>query len=486
LGHPDRLSGFEDKCMATNDPFAEPDDSERTVIRPNPGGRRPAVPSAAPMGGAGYAQPAAPQAASVGYGVPQPSQPAPQAEAKAGESPIQLAMTGMNRLNAAAATLFALISRIRNRAQHMEPDTLRRNVVAEVRAFESRAMSGQVDPQQVKVARYAICATIDDVVLNTPWGEQSNWSLQSMVGTFHKETVGGDRFYDVLARLEKDPPNNIELLEFMYMCLSLGFDGRLRVEQGGADKHLRIREGLARIIRAQRGAVEADLSPHWKGVERPHRALSAWKPVYIAVAVTVGLLSLMFGGLSYALGTGSDRILGQMASVDPGIPPVLSRPAPPPPPPPPPVIEGPDQVEVVSGFLAPEIQEGIVKVFQDATTLTVRIAGQGMFGSGSDKLSKGYDEKIERLAKAMAEQKGQILVVGHSDNVPIKSSRFPSNQHLSLARAESVMAQMAKFIDPARLSAEGRADKEPIEPNDTAEGRAANRRIEIILLKAEN
>lgn len=502
--------------MATNDPFAEPDDSERTVIRPNPGGRRPVSPAAAPGGIPGYAQPAAPQAASVGYGVPQPSQPAPQAEAKAGESPIQLAMTGMNRLNAAAATLFALISRIRNRAQHMEPDTLRRNVVAEVRAFESRAIAGGVDPQQVKVARYAICATIDDVVLNTPWGEQSNWSLQSMVGTFHKETVGGDRFYDVLARLEKDPPNNIELLEFMYMCLSLGFDGRLRVEQGGVDKHLRIREGLARIIRAQRGAVEADLSPHWKGVDRPHRALSAWKPVYIAVAVTVAILSLMFGGLSYALGTGTDRILGQMASVDPGTPPVLSRPAPPPPPPPPPAVEGPDQVEVVSGFLEPEIKDGIVKVFQDATTLTIRIAGQGMFGSGSDKLTKGYDEKIERLTEALAEQDGQILIVGHSDNVPIKSSRFPSNQHLSLARAESVKASMIqqmekvaaklrdqiaastddatrleldkklKRLDPARLSAEGRADKEPIEPNDTAEGRAANRRIEIILLKAEN
>ena len=120
--------------MATNDPFAEPDDSERTVIRPNPGGRR-LAPVAPPPGIPGHA-PASPQAAPIGYGVPQPAQPAPQAEARAGESPIQLAMTGMNRLNAAAATLFALISRIRNRAQHMEPDTLRRNVVAEVRAHE--------------------------------------------------------------------------------------------------------------------------------------------------------------------------------------------------------------------------------------------------------------------------------------------------------------------------------------------------------------
>src|SRR5690606_1771640 len=154
-------------------------------------------------------------------------------------------------LIACATPLFALIGRIRNRAQHVDPDKLRQSVVAEVRAFESRALSAGVDPQQVKVARYALCATLDDVVLNTPWGGASNWALQSMVGTFHRETVGGDRFYDLLARLEKDPAANIDLLEFLYICLSMGFEGRLRVEDRGSDKHLQIRNSLSRIIRGQ-------------------------------------------------------------------------------------------------------------------------------------------------------------------------------------------------------------------------------------------
>jgi type VI secretion system protein ImpK len=488
--------------MAGHDPFAEPDDSERTVIRPNPAGRRAAAP-AAPAGVPNYAPP--PQAAApVGYGVPQPPPqreapvgvPGGGGEAKAGESPIALAMTGMNRLNATAATLFALVSRIRNRAQHVDPDALRRNVVAEVRNFESRAISAGVDPQQVKVARYAICATIDDVVLNTPWGEQSSWGMQSMVGTFHKETVGGDRFYDVLARLEKDPPNNIELLEFMFMCLSLGFDGRLRVEQGGVDKHMQIRNGLARIIRAQRGPVEQDLSPNWQGVDRPHKPRSVFKPVYIAIAATAAILAAIFSTLTFLLGTPTDQLLGRLAAIDTGIAPVLDRPAPPPPPPPPPPPEaGPDQAEVIAGFLEPEIADGLVKVFQDATKITVRVKGEGMFGSGSDVLSEGYPERIDRLAEALKDQPGKLLIVGHSDNVPIKSRRFPSNQHLSLARAESVMKQMAAVLGADRLSAEGRAEKEPIcndgsaaceERNNSREGRAENRRIEIILLKAES
>src|SRR5690606_36836399 len=198
-------------AMADEDPFAEPDDTERTVIRPNPGGRR------------GVAAPAAPAAAAAQA----PAQPAPGAVP--GPDAMAGSITGPSPLNAAASTLFAVVSRIRNRAQHPDPDALRRSVVAEVRAFESRAISAHVDPTKVKVARYAICATLDDVVLNTPWGGQSVWAQQSMVGTFHRETVGGDRFYDLLTRLEQDPATNIELLEFMYTCLSLGFEGRLRV-----------------------------------------------------------------------------------------------------------------------------------------------------------------------------------------------------------------------------------------------------------------
>ena len=55
-----------------------------------------------------------------------------------------------------------------------------------------------VPAQTVKIARYAICATIDDVVLNTPWGGTGVWAQSSMVGTFHKETHGGERFYDLV------------------------------------------------------------------------------------------------------------------------------------------------------------------------------------------------------------------------------------------------------------------------------------------------
>ena len=162
--------------MSDKDPFAEPDDADKTVIKPNPGGRRSIAqpPQPARVDPAPRHQPALETPTAQGYGVASPA----QSSGNSTEPGVEQGMTGMNRINAAAATLFSLISRIRNRAQHMDPDKLRRSVVAEVRAFENRALQTGVDAQDVKIARYALCATLDDVVLNRPGGGQSVWAQQ--------------------------------------------------------------------------------------------------------------------------------------------------------------------------------------------------------------------------------------------------------------------------------------------------------------------
>jgi type VI secretion system protein ImpK len=470
--------------MADNDPFAEPDDSERTVIRPNPGGRRTASPAAPPKASPFGQTPEPPRARgqdsqASSYGLP----PSPQQARGAAQGEPPIALTGMNQLVALATPLFSLISRIRNRAQHMDPDKLRQSVMAEVRSFENAALKAGIDAQQVKVARYALCATLDDVVLNTPWGGQSSWALQSMVATFHRETVGGDRFYDLLARLEQDPGTNIDMLEFLYMCLSLGFEGRLRVEPGGTDKHLQIRNSLARIIRGQRGEIERDLSPRWKGVLRPYRAVSMWRAVWLAITATALILALIFGGLTWALGRDTTGTIGVLSVLDTDVTPTLNRPAPPPPPPPPPPQEV-ARLAQFSEFLSAEIEQGVVEVLEDGNTITIRISGTGMFGSASDVLQEEFTPAILRVAEALKEEEGRIVVAGHSDSVPLTPGRFRDNAHLSLARAEAVARMVAEVMgDPSRIISEGRGEVEPIADNETPEGRAKNRRIEILLVK---
>lgn len=444
--------------MVDDDPFAEPEDNERTVIRPNPGGRRGPPPAPPPAPAATPADP--PRGIDLGA-----------------------AMTGPNPLNAAAANLFALIGRIRNRAQHPDPDGLRRAVVAEIRAFESRSLQGGADPQQLRIARYAICATIDDVVLHTPWAAESAWAQQGMVASFHNETVGGDRFYDLLARLEQNPGANLPVLEFLYVCLSLGFEGRLRVEQNGRDRHAEILLGLAQIIARERGTPPEPLSLRWQGVDRRYRVRSVWKPLWIAVAGASGVMLVLFLALGYALSLSTRGIAGQLAVLDPPGVAELDRPAPVPVPVP---VEDTRQIEEVQDLLAQAIADDLVSVFQDANIITIRLKGASMFASASDRLQPQFEEPLSAVARALnLNTTGPVLIAGHSDSDPIRTARYPDNMALSLARAESVRKRLAALVDdPGRLRVEGRSDREPIADNDTAGGKAQNRRIEIILLRS--
>ena len=158
--------------MSVDNPFEE--DSDRTVIRPAPGGRRPA--SAAPG-------PAAPAFA------PAPP-PAAAAPAIAGEGAERLIFGG-GALLAAAAPLLQLLTRLRNTANQPNPAELRENATRELRGFEAAAREGGVPMEQLRPAHYALCASLDDVVLNTPWGSSGVWDQRSLVSTFHQEVRSG-------------------------------------------------------------------------------------------------------------------------------------------------------------------------------------------------------------------------------------------------------------------------------------------------------
>ncbi len=110
------------------------------------------------------------------------------------------------------------------------------------------------------------------------------------------------------------------------------------------------------------------------------------------------------------------------------------------------------------------------------------LKGDGLFASASTVVRDRYDPVIDRIAQAMNNVSGRILVVGYSDNVPIRSARFASNYELSLD-ARVRYKTTAKSSDAARTrKAEGRGEMNPIAPNTTPENRARNRRVEITLL----
>ena len=138
----------------------------------------------------------------------------------------------------------------------------------------------------------------------------------------------------------------------------------------------------------------------------------------------------------------------------------------------------------IATFLAPEVAQGLVTVTETPVRTTITLRGEGMFGSGSAEVNAGVMPLLARIGAALATLPGKVLAIGHTDNTrPGVSARFPSNYDLSKARAAAVVAALAPRAGPAsRYSVEGRGDAEPAASNDSAAGRARNRRVELVVL----
>ncbi|MBB4266865.1 type IVB secretion system protein IcmH/DotU [Roseospira visakhapatnamensis] len=394
-----------------------------------------------------------------------------------------LAAAGLNPLLGNATALLALAARLRDGPGVADLDGLRERAIAEVRRFDQASLGAGLAPEDVRMARYAICATVDDLILSTEWGAASGWAGRSLVSTIYSETWGGERFFDILDHLLARPGNNLDVLELMAVCLALGFVGKYRVMPQGQSDLAEVRDNLFRTLRQVRGDFDRALSPQWRGLDMAHRPPpSRLVPVLVAaiVAVSLGILYMV---LSATLTARTEVVTRDLIESVPVGPPSILRPevAPTPLPVPTPPV-GPGLYERLSAFLAPEIAARQIELARGAGTVTIRLLGGGTFASATATVQLRDLPLLRRIGEALAPERGAVVVVGHTDSQPIRTARFPSNFELSLARAASVVEVLRGVIgDPTRLRAEGAADRDPLAGNDTREGRARNRRIEIVV-----
>ena len=458
----------------SDNPFAEPEDDNRTVIRPTPGRRRAPAPEPPPSAAPGEP----PTSATVA------SRPTAAAPVAAAEGTEDIA-TGSDVLAAAAAPLLQLMARLRNTANPPDSGDLYQRTVRQIRVFEQEARDKGVPLEQLRPAHYALCASLDDIVLSTPWGSSGTWGQRSLVSTFHQEVRSGERFFDVLKQMSDNPGRFLPVIELMYICMSLGFMGRYRLSRRGIGDINRIREETYAVIARQKKAAEPALAPHTKGVNAPYRPARFVVPLWVAAAAGLGIVGALFLWFSISLNAESDTVYARLQGAPPDRMPTITRtpvvePAPvvaaPPPPP------EPSALDKLRQFLKPEIDQGLVEVLGTPAQPLVRITGRGMFASGSATLTPSFKPLLERIGLALKEENGPVRVVGYTDSEPIRTIAFPSNFQLSTARAQAASTIIAAALgEPSRITVEGRADADPIAPNSTAEGRERNRRIEVVL-----
>ncbi|WP_246217403.1 DotU family type VI secretion system protein [Paraburkholderia panacisoli] len=496
--------------MNTPSPWPLDANSDETILIPQPGGRRGAAmgspfatPSAVPADAAalraapsvaaqaertpqqtpGGAPLQSPNAARphMGQAAPapaptvataQPSGPRAAAPAAARRAPLIATASGLNPLVRAANPLLDLALPLRTLPACADVEGLRAQLLQMVKLFEAEARASGFDTERLAAARYCLCTCIDEAISGTPWGS-GMWASRSLLVIFHNEASGGERFFLILQRLAQDPARNVDVLELIYVMLSLGFEGRYRLIEGGRAQLESVRERLAQIIRVQRGSFEAELSVQWQPVQRARRSLTQRVPLWVAAALAGVALVVTHIALGVSLNRASDQVFDALNGIRVSAQPLMPAVA----------AAQPAATAKLATFLAPEIAQGLVSVRDSADRSVVTINGDGLFASGSAALEAAYQPLMTRIAQALQAVPGKVVVTGHTDNQPPLSARFPSNWALSQARADSVRTLLAATIGtPERFSAEGRGDAEPLAPNDTAAGRAKNRRVEITLL----
>jgi chemotaxis protein MotB len=141
-------------------------------------------------------------------------------------------------------------------------------------------------------------------------------------------------------------------------------------------------------------------------------------------------------------------------------------------------------VDLLKRSLADDIQAGRINIHTEARGLVVSLEEAAYFVSGDDKVSSAGFPVLEKIAATLVTIPNPIRLEGHTDAVPIHNSRFHSNWELSAARSIAMLEALStRFsIETNRMSVVGYADAFPLDTNDTPEGRAKNRRVDIVIL----
>lgn len=339
-------------------------------------------------------------------------------------------------------------------------DKLESNLVASGRPNETRLAT-----------RYLVCTYLDEAVANTPWGGQSAWSQHSLLLHYFRETWGGEKVFILLDRFQEQPERNDELLRLFHLALSLGFKGKYHVLQDGNQLHTQLRAELAHTLNRTQKAPD-NISLHWSTKITPKNRVLQQTPIWLvpAFCLTVGLI--FFSNLYFQLNTQSDEVFEQVSMLKIAAP-DLPRPEP--------TQAQKTLGEFLNERLAPEIQKGNLTVQYQNGYWVITLLGDGLFESGSDQINKAYQSTLDNVSNTLSATSGEIKVVGHTDSTPIRSLRYPSNWHLSSARANEVSNYLTNRVEKTRLSSEGAGAGEPLASNKTSEGRAMNRRVELWL-----
>ncbi len=221
-----------------------------------------------------------------------------------------------NKMIDTATPLLGLSIRIRTLSQCDEVEGIYKQVQEEIKSIELELQQADVDHAVIMAYRYVLCAVLDEAVMSTSWGTESCWAEHSLLTRFHNETWGGEKVFTILSRLLEDPKRYKLLLEFIYLCLMLGFEGKYKVVEGGREERERVAVKLYEILMSLDESKQTEsLTRATEHVVATKYRLSNQMPVWSVFAGFACLLAVVFVFYRYLLNTKSLDVLEQLNQI---------------------------------------------------------------------------------------------------------------------------------------------------------------------------
>lgn len=227
----------------------------------------------------------------------------------------QLRGENHNLLIDAATPLFGLSLRVRSLSDCDNIEQIYKQTVEEIKAIEIELTEQGYEHAILMAYRYILCAFLDEAVMGTDWGASSVWAEYSMLSRFHNETWGGEKVFTILGRLEGEPKRYRSLLEFIYQCLILGFEGKYRVMEGGHNERQNVITRLHTTISTLNERELPELTSSTDHVVKTKYNLGQQLPVW---SILLGFLLLWVGvylGYTNALNVKSADVINQLNQI---------------------------------------------------------------------------------------------------------------------------------------------------------------------------
>ncbi len=208
----------------------------------------------------------------------------------------------LNPLIGAAAPLFALATKVGLLTNQQTPQSLESRITHEIYSFECQARHQNFRTQTILAARYGICVLLDELIHQSTWGQNHEWSSHRLLHLFYSSAAESEQFFSILERANSDPGQHQELLEFYYLCLSIGYYGKYPHTPEGQLLRQKIVDQLYQSLRRCRSEVSKSLginagqrmleSEYKKRIHDPFILIATVGLVLVTLAVSYSYINL--------------------------------------------------------------------------------------------------------------------------------------------------------------------------------------------------